>query len=175
MPRMKKVCAWCGADLEEVDSAPFAQDIISHGLCANCAYHLFAQMGMPLKRYIDGLGAPVVVVDANGIVKTGNLQACELVQKDLASIEGYRGGDVFECAYASLPGGCGQTVHCSGCTIRRTVMYTFDTGQSCLNRPAYLNRTAADGVEKLELFISTEKVGEVVLLRIDAVGGQKTS
>jgi hypothetical protein len=170
---MKKVCAWCGVDLGEAETERSAQDIISHGLCEECAHHLFAQMGMPLRQYINGLGAPVAVVDANGVVKTANLQASELLQKALASIEGYKGGDVFECAHASLPGGCGQTVHCSGCTIRRTVMHTFDTGQSCLNTPAYLNRTASGGVERLELLISTEKVGDVVLLRIDAVGGQK--
>jgi hypothetical protein len=79
------------------------------------------------------------------------------------------GGDVFECAYARLPGGCGRTAHCSGCTIRQTVMDTVRTGQGHLRAPAYLNRATPDGVQRIPLTISTERVGDFVLLRIDAV------
>ena len=86
-----------------------------------------------------------------------------------ADIEDHKGGEVFECAYAGLPGGCGRTVHCDGCTIRINVMDTHRTGQSRLRVPAYLFRGKPDDSEKTDYFISTEKVGKVVLLRIDTV------
>ena len=170
---MKRVCAWCDQTLGYVDSQPRSEDIITHGLCESCAFHLFAQIGMPLQQYLDGLGAPIVVVDPSGTVKLANKQARALLQKDLSVIEGQKTGDVFECAYARLPQGCGHTVHCSGCTIRRAVMETFDTKQSRLKVPAILNRENAGLPERLEFLISTESVGDLVLLRIDAIGEQE--
>jgi hypothetical protein len=166
---MKRICAWCGEDLGEAESGQQEQWVITHGICRNCAYHLFAQTGMPLLEYLDGLGVSIVVVDAQGVVQTANEPARALLQKDLPEIEGYKGGDVFECQYAKLPEGCGHTVHCSGCAIRRTVMSTFHTGQNRSRVPACLNREASDGIHETQFLISTEKVGDVVLLRIDAV------
>jgi hypothetical protein len=84
---------------------------------------------------------------------------------------GFRGGDVFECAYASLPGGCGETIHCEACTIRNTVMDTFKTGKSHLKTPAYLLQGIPDNYHEIQFEISTEKVKDVVLLRIDKICG----
>lgn len=165
---MKQICAWCGKDLGKTEAGQEEQEVITHGICKDCAYHLFAQAGMPLLEYLDGLGVPVVVVDDEGTVKTANEQARTLLQKDLSEIEGYKGGDVFECPYAKLPEGCGRTVHCSGCAIRQTVTNTFQTGQSCQSVPADLNHEAGEGIAQTRLLISTQKVRDVVLLRIDA-------
>jgi hypothetical protein len=132
-------------------------------------------MGMPLREYLDGLGMPVAVVDETGRIKTASDQTCRLLQKKRADIEGYLGGDVFECEYAKLPGGCGETIHCSGCTIRRTVTKTLQTGESQHQVPAYLNQATPDGTQQVHLLISTEKVENVVLLQIDQVGGQPTA
>jgi hypothetical protein len=92
-----------------------------------------------------------------------------MLGKGSPEIEGHKGGDVFECAYARLPEGCGNTIHCSGCTIRRTVMETHKTGKSSLRVPATLNRNDPEDPDKITLLISTEKIADVVLLRIDAV------
>ena len=100
-------------------------------------------------------------------VTSANKQAQSLLQKELPDIEGFKGGEVFECAYASLPGGCGNTVHCDGCTIRNTVMDTFQTEMCHLNKPAYLIRGIRDKIQEFQYLISTEKVKDVVLLRID--------
>lgn len=164
---MYRICAWCGEDLGRAGSDLDPQNVITHGLCKECAFHLFAQIGMPLQRYLDGLGVPIVVIDGDGTVKTANERARALLQKDLSAIEGYRGGQVFECAYARLPGGCGNTIHCSGCTIRNTVTDTWQTGSSHPRVPAYLDRPTRDGVKEIRLLISTEKIEQVVLLRID--------
>lgn len=120
-----------------------------------------------LMDFIDGLNAAVVVVDATGSVSSANKQARELLRKDLPEIEGFKGGDVFECAYANLPEGCGNTVHCDGCTIRNTVMDTFQTGKSHLKIPAYLIHGIPGNSQEIQYVISTEKVKDVVLVSID--------
>lgn len=124
---------------------------------------------MPLQKFLDGLDAPVLVVESSGSIKTCNHKARKLVQKDLSEIEGYKGGEVFSCRYARLPEGCGNTVHCSGCTIRRTVMETFQTGKIILRMPATLKPQEYEESQEICFYISTEKVLDVVLLRVDNV------
>jgi PAS domain-containing protein len=124
---------------------------------------------MPLRDFLDGFGAPVLLVDSNGNIKTANKAVRQILNKDLPQIEGYKGGDVFECAHATLPGGCGKTVHCSGCAIRKTVMDTLNLGKSHEKVPAYLKQASRDGSQSFRLLISTEKVQDVVLLRIDEI------
>jgi len=166
---MKKICAWCKKDLGEIPVDSIPEDSITHGICYDCSHHLFAEIGMPLRSFLDGLDAPVLVVDSNCTVTTANDIALKLVNKDLTNIEGFRGGEVFGCAYARLPGGCGNTVHCSGCTIRRTVMDTFRTGKSHSKVPAILKQQKTTEPQEIHLHISTEKVADVVLLRVDKV------
>jgi len=124
-------------------------------------------MGVELGVFLDSLKLPIVVVNRRGTIVTGNDQAKKLLRKGLPEIEGYKGGEVFECAYARLPEGCGNTMHCSGCTIRRAVMRTHETGRSLLRVPATLNRNNPEHPKKTKLLISTERLTDLVLLRID--------
>ncbi len=87
--------------------------------------------------------------------------------KKTHEVEGQLGGDVFSCAYASLPGGCGQTIHCKSCTIRITVTDTAETGKQHERVEAYQELHHITGDRIIRFLISTEKVGDVVLLRID--------
>jgi hypothetical protein len=98
-----------------------------------------------------------------------NEMALQFLDKDPDAVSGFKGGDVMECAYAKLPEGCGNTVHCAACTIRNNVMETFKTGKSLKRVPASLNRRSRGSVDKMEFLISTEKVDDIVLLRIDEV------
>jgi len=145
----------------------YFENAITHGICSECIDTFFGPHKVRLLDFIDGLNAAVVVVDATGSVISANKQAQSLLQKELPDIEGCKGGDVFECAYATLPGGCGNTVHCDGCTIRITVMDTFQTEMSHMNKPAFLIRGIPDKNQEIQYLISTEKVKDVVLLRID--------
>jgi PAS domain-containing protein len=143
--------------------------LITHGICGNCRDNLSFQSGVELGVFLDSLKLPIVMVDREGTIVTGNDQARKLFRKGLPEIEGYKGGEVFECAYARLPEGCGKTMHCSGCTIRRTVMETHGTGRSYLRIPATLNRNTPEDPEKIKLLISTERLADLVLLRIDQI------
>lgn len=168
---MKRICAWCKTELEvsrasAFDEAPIENAPISHGLCPECAFHVRSSMGMQVQEFLDGLGAPVVLVDEDAKVVCANAQARDMLGKDASRIDGFKGGEVFECEYAYLPEGCGNTVHCSGCTVRLTVMDTLNTGRSHDRVPAFLNQR---NVGKISLLISTEKVEDAVLLRIDDV------
>jgi len=80
---------------------------------------------------------------------------------------------VFECANAKLPEGCGNTIHCSGCTIRRNVMDTQETGRRHFRVPAYLNQGNPESYQQIRFLISTEKVEGIVLLRIEEVGNNE--
>jgi PAS domain-containing protein len=126
-------------------------------------------MGVELQRYLDSLPAPIVVVDPEGTIKTANDKTREMLGKELVPTEGYKRGVVFEYRFARLPEGCGNTMHCSACTIRRSVMETFAMGKSNARVPACLNQENSERSREVCLLISTEKVEDVVLLQIDEI------
>ena len=164
---MKRICAWCRKEMGRVGSQAKFENLITHGICENCRDYMLFQMGVELEVFLDSLKLPVVVVNREGIIVTANDKTRKLFKRELPEIAGYRGGEVFECAYARLPEGCGKTVHCSGCTIRRTVFETYETGRSLLRVPATLYRNTQGDPEKIKLLISTERIDDLVLLRID--------
>ena len=47
-------------------------------------------------------------------------------------------GEVFDCWNADQPGGCGCTVKCSACMVRRTVLDTYDSGAGRARVPVTL-------------------------------------
>ena len=167
---MKRVCAWCNKNLGAAASEICSEEAITHGICAECIDKMFVLHGSKITDFLDGLEAPVAVVDPEGRVCCANGKAQKLLHKERFEIEGFKGGDVFECAYAKLEGGCGNTIHCDGCTIRTTVMDTFATGKDHLKTPASLVHGTIEDYQEISFLISTEKVKDVVLLRIDRMG-----
>jgi len=166
---MRKVCAWCKCDMGEVSGSlePEAE-FVSHGLCNSCGSQLFSQMGVQLHEYLNTIGAPIAVVNDRGLIQTINVQARTLLNKELAEIEDKPGGDVLDCIHATSPAGCGNTPACETCTVRSIVMDTFQTGQSHVQVPACLTRRSGTGRRrKTQFVISTERVANIVLLRID--------
>jgi len=172
---MRKVCSWCKIELGTVPCEPFSKSSITYGICDECLNTYFGPQQIGFLDFIDSLNAPVVVIDGTGSVSSANIKARVLLQKELPHIEGFKGGDVFECAFARLPGGCGETIHCDACTIRNAVMETFLTGKSHLKTPAYLLHGVFDDNHEIRFLISTEKVKDVVLLRIDEVDGSRAA
>ena len=168
---MKRVCGWCKADIGTVGSVQCSSDAITHGICNDCMSKLLMPLSVSLRDFLESIDAPVLVVNEAGELYSANKTALLLLQKELTDIEGCSGGDVFECAFASLPEGCGKTIHCNGCTIRNTVMNTLQSGTSHLKTPAYLFRGNPESPQDIPFLISTEKVGDFVLLRVDSVGG----
>ena len=162
---MKRVCAWCKSDMGTTLSETSPEEIITHGICRQCKNKVFAPHRLSLMDLLDGLEVPVLVVESLGNVESANKAARALLQKEPPEIEGFL-GDVFECVFAKLPERCGNTAHCAGCIIRNTVMDTFQSSRSHLKVQASLTR-GTENDRSVQLLISTEKVRDFVLLRID--------
>jgi hypothetical protein len=135
-------------------------------MCDSCSRSVLSGSGRPLQQFLDALDAPLLVVDSDLVVLAGNRRAQEALKKDLPRIK-RRCGDVIGCQHAGSSEGCGGTVHCKSCTIRRTVLDTYATGKSHLGVDAYPDVEVDSKVKHLRIRISTEKLGDVVLLRID--------
>ena len=166
---MTIVCAACGEDLGKYDSVVPDDQRTKFGLCDPCSNHFLAQVGMPLMEYIEGLPVPVVVVTKEVVLGTANSKALDLLGRHPDEIRGLPIGEAFECENAASMEKCGNTIHCSGCTIRQTVMDTLVTGVSHDRVEAYLQPHADEENHPVEILISTEKKGEVVFLRIENV------
>jgi PAS domain-containing protein len=143
--------------------------VITHGICPDCLSYFRQNMNLSFDKFLNRLEAPVLMIDADGTVQLANDKALDYLDKSIEQVRGFLGGDVMECAYARLPEGCGNTTHCAACTIRNNVMKTHETGQSLKRVPAFLNRQNRDTIDKIKFLISTEKLGDVVLLRLDEV------
>ncbi len=164
---MRRICAWCQVELPSFETESHTEETVSHTICPACANNLFSQQGVSLLTYLDSLPQPIALVNEEGVVRTINLAAQRMLGKTPSEVADQLGGVVFECAHARQPGGCGHTLHCSGCTIRRSVTETATTGRSCFQVPASL--TTLDSPLAIDMTITTVKSGEMVLLRIDAV------
>jgi PAS domain-containing protein len=167
---MKRVCAWCRKEIGTIASTRHGDDAVSHGICPDCISNLTFQQGASLQELIDSIDLPIFVVDDDVRVKAANATACRTLGKDAVTMQGHRSGDVFECAHARLPEGCGRTIHCSGCAIRRSVAHTFQTGETLSGVPATLSRNDPDHSSDIALTITTVKAGGLVMLRIDRIG-----
>jgi PAS domain-containing protein len=164
---MKTICAWCNKVLTPGDEEP---QHVSHGICPECVEYFFLerQGEQSMERFLNRLDAPVALVDWDVGILAANEKAAAALGKTPEQMAGKRGGDVIECSYARHPEGCGRSVHCEACTIRNTVTRTYRTGES-FERVAGFRETVDGGGKKqwVRLAISTEKVRDVVLLRID--------
>ena len=167
---MNRTCSWCSKEFTPQTRPGQPDRRMYPPLCPACSELMVFQMGVPLQTYLDRLPAPIFVVNSNVEVQAANKLGLRLLNKESRQVLKKLGGEVFECAYARLPEGCGRTVHCSGCAIRRTVYETFESGESRIDVPATLRSGDAEHGQDIAMRISTEKMGEVVLLRIEMVG-----
>ena len=167
---MHAICAWCGVSLN-IREEPNNDFPVSHGICDDCTAKFLSEDSVSLQEFIDRLKPPVFCLDSEGRVITANRQAAEALGKPLESIQLELGGDVMECSFATLPGGCGKTVHCKACTIRRNVEATHATHMNLTKVPATLTTNIEGHPAKVRYLISTEWTPAGVLLQIDEVTG----
>ena len=159
---MKKICAWCNKEL------PFANydksATITHGICSDCAERVF-KISHPhtILELINRIKSPIVVIKNDTTIALSNKQADRM----LKAVPGDKTGDAIECSCAQLPGGCGKTIHCKACTIRRTIQKTRDTGKSYSDVKAYQNIQSPEGTKRQTIKIATEKIWDTILVRID--------
>jgi hypothetical protein len=150
-------------DQSMADSSP-----ISHGICPQC-YLKFQYNEISLQTLVESFPFPILIIDDQGVVQSGNSAALTVIGKSPEQLANRYGGNVIECIYASLPEGCGNTVHCSGCIIRQSVMKTFTIGTPSIEKVAFNYVYTPNGIQLTKFVISTEKVGDRVLLQIHSM------
>ena len=171
---MRHICAYCNKNLSPPDGD---DDKISHGVCTSCYNHVKATMGVDLREFLNMLDHPVLLVDHDVRVLTSNWKARQMAGKVIRDVEGHLGGEVFECENATLPDGCGKTIHCSACVIRNAVNEVYQSGNSVENRPATLHQGIPGRARTVDLLVSAKKSEDVVLLMLEPSpeAGQSTS
>ena len=162
---MKHLCAWCnqtiGPDTGSDDTA------VTHGICMTCVTNFFGSETKALTTFLSELNAPVLIVNESGEVLAGNPSALAMTNKQIDEALAQRIGEVTDCVFSSLPEGCGRTVHCKGCSIRRAVEQTHLTGQPQNDVPAFQNVNADGETIRMNYLISTLVHNGVILVRID--------
>jgi hypothetical protein len=64
-------------------------------------------------------------------------------------------------------------VHCTGCALRRSVQHTHATGETLRGVHAYQDIRTPSGIRSAWFELPTERVGDLVSLRIDDVGVER--
>jgi PAS domain S-box-containing protein len=162
---MRLVCSYCHKVIRH-DAKSRVWDV-SHGMCHACAEH-FDRLwkGMSLSEYLDTLPEPVVVVDGDARVVAANRKIARLFGREQAELRGLPAGEAFACVHSRLPEGCGRTVHCRECTIRRAVTRVHETGKPLSRVSAWLQTKEG----RSPLRISVRKEQGLVKVVIEEVG-----
>jgi hypothetical protein len=164
---MVTICAFCDTVIRH---EPLTVNLVNHGICESCYKSILTNHGFNLKKFLDLLDAPVFLVDADVNILAANTRAIATAKKPVAQITGKLCGTVLECINAFLPEGCGKTTHCPDCTIRNSVNETYSTGNQITRRPAVVIRKNNGNQETVRLLVSTQKDGDIVLLRLEPIG-----
>ena len=119
-----------------------------------------------MEQHLDTIPIPVLLVnDGNSV--TMNAKACAVLGRKPGEKETQLFGKVFDCVRSRSAEGCGRTIHCSGCAIRRSVTTTFNTGESQVLVPATLSIASRDQISEAVIAITTVKIGGSVLLHME--------
>ena len=165
---MKLICAWCGVPIDRPEYRRDLEPATSHGMCSSCSKALSVQEhGASLQQHLDTIPVPVLLIDDHSSVVTMNVRASDILGKKSNEEATQLFGRVFDCIHSRTLEGCGRNIHCAGCTIRRSVRKTFDTGEPQVAIPATLSVTNPDDISEAVLAVTTVKIGELVVLRID--------
>lgn len=161
-------CRWCKRKFE-VSPEKNADFIVTEGTCSTCDDMIFKSKNKDtVKNYVDTINAPILVLQAEPRqVFTANTKACELFNKQLDHIEGYRGGQVFDCVQSFTEAGCGKDINCENCRIKDAIVETLTTSNSFENIHSPLDIKKVNIIKSYSLQISTEKAGDLALVRID--------
>lgn len=165
---LKQVCAFCKTEMISTQEQ-VSQSKITGGVCPSCVKQ-FVKSNAPaaLRLIIDSIDTPILLMQPEPRqVYTANKKALELFNKELPQLEAHRGGQVFDCIHAYTELGCGKDVHCEDCKIKNAVVETFTTGRSFDCVSTFLEIKRQNEITTYVVQVSTEKIGDFELLRID--------
>jgi len=165
---MKTLCAWCNKGIlhDETDENEASRPV-SHGICISCAKKMFSELSESMHEYLNRFDVPILIIDSEENVVSANDKALKKAGLRRDELKGMRCGDVIECVHATETGRCGKTIHCQSCVIRNSVLFTHETGKPCFRVPALPDSQQYKTCKPLRVLISTEKVGEMVFIKIE--------
>ena len=168
---MKLVCSRCEKKLGEKE--PLKDIRTEMTMCVECLEFLEKEWrGMTVGDYLDTVDAPVMLVDSERRMVSCNKKAEKVLGKSRGIMKGLMAGEFLECHNSVLSEGCGKSIHCSACIIRKSIESTVKTGESVKETTAYLN-TMEHGVPVVRhIKVSTEKEGNMVRLQIHGIGDE---
>ena len=164
---MNCICAWCSKTLRAAGSEAPSDERMSHGICDECALTFVGIRRLRIGELLKHVSVPVLVLSADCRVAGANPEAGELFEKHPETFLGRLPGEVIDCIGACTPGGCGHSVICPACELRRTVEATARDG---IPRRGLLSqhRVPRGNVEsQLQFRFSTASVGEKVVVNLD--------
>jgi len=129
----------------------------------------FVKRKMTLEELLNQFAFPVIAVDSNTRALRLNEAGSRVLGRTADQTSGRLIGDVIECIHAATPEGCGRTIHCSACAIRRAVTATSGDGQPRRAVKAEQLVRTEQGLKLAHYTLSTEKAGGAVLVMIDDV------
>ncbi len=130
-----------------------------------------------LTSIFDHIPLTMILINKDGRVENINRAASiKLGMKKMDSI-GLLGGELFGCMNSLKDEGCGKNRECSECTVRNSVMHTFETGENIYKKESELEIMINDRSATLHLLISTISIKQdnesMVLLIADDITEQK--
>lgn len=159
---MTATCSVCGKNT--VPGGKAASGNVTHRICDSCA----ATVSATNSALLESIDAPVLLMQGNPRqVVTANRKALALFGKELREVESHRGGQVFDCVHSFTVAGCGQDVNCENCKIKNAIVDTFATASSHQGVSTELPIKKASGTRTYLLQVSTEKLGDLALVRVD--------
>jgi signal transduction histidine kinase len=107
----------------------------------------------------DSIPIMMCMVNSQAQIERMNRSMAEFVREISASETRRAPGDVLGCAQAiAAPKGCGSGDQCPFCHLRRTVVETFKTGQSCRQVEVELSLVRNGHCRKIQVLASTALV-----------------
>lgn len=157
-------CRICGQEIAPDGNA--TRGNITHEICGKCA--VSASGAADSSTLLESIDAPVLLMQGNPRqVVSANRKALALFGKALHEVENHRGGEVFDCIHSFTEAGCGKDVNCENCKIKNAIVDTFTTADPHNGISTELSIRKANVTKTYALQVSTEKVGDLALVRVE--------
>jgi len=155
-------CALCGIPI--VPNS--VRRNITSAICDSCILQV---SGTSIySALLEAIDAPILLMEGNPRqVITANQKALTLFDKKSEEVENHRGGQVFNCVHSFTEAGCGKDANCENCKIKNSIVDTFTSSTSHSSISTELLIMKAADTRSYVLQISTEKLGDLALVRVE--------
>jgi len=133
-----------------------------------------------LSAIFENIPIIIMLVDRERRVRKINDTGVEFAGKTEEEMIGQRGGKALRCLHhLDDPKGCGFGSHCENCTVRNTVLDTFETGESHYRKEGIITFKQEGEEREMIFWVSTALIGfgekEHVLVSIEDITEQRKS